>query len=282
MTEDSRKQLRHQTLEALVEAALAMDHEGDERWEIVTEIHSRGTRDTLEILLKLASRPDGDAKLLACDSLSQLGYPQRDEDGHFPFSKETVPVFLSLLKSSDDRLVSGATTALGHEGLDGLVHEVQPLVDHPSSRVRFSLAFTLGGRYDNASVDMLVVLSSDRDNDVRNWATFGLGTQSHRADEVVLEALRQRMYDPHEETRGEALAGLAAKGDPMGKQAVLHELESRVLATLVIQAAESYADPMFLPALTRWRSKIDEGDRKDKWFIAPLDDAINTCTRGKR
>ncbi len=54
-------------------------------------------------------------------------------------------------------------------------------------------------------------MTADADADVRNWATFGLGSLSEANTKEIRAALWARVDDPHDETRGEALLGLARR-----------------------------------------------------------------------
>ncbi len=63
------------------------------------------------------------------------------------------------------------------------------------------------------AVAALRELSADEDEDVRNWATFGIGRMHEGDDPATREALIARVEDPHDETRGEAIWGLAFRHD---------------------------------------------------------------------
>jgi len=70
-----------------------------------------------------------------------------------------------------------------------------------------------------------VELSGDPAPRVRDWATFGLGSQIDRDDTQVRDALMARLEDPDEDTRVEALRGLAARGDERAIPPLLVELD---------------------------------------------------------
>jgi HEAT repeat protein len=77
----------------------------------------------------------------------------------------------------------------------------------------------------------------DPDSDVRDWATFGLGTQSDADSEVIREALFERLADTDEDTRAEAAVGLAKRKDVRVLPVVLEELGRDVYGVLYEEAA---------------------------------------------
>ena len=49
---------------------------------------------------------------------------------------------------------------------------------------------------------------------MRDWATFALGTLAEADSRQLRDALAARLDDPDEDTRLEAVHGLAVRGDP--------------------------------------------------------------------
>jgi HEAT repeat protein len=88
------------------------------------------------------------------------------------------------------------------------------LRDHPDAAVREAVAFALGGRSGDDVLAALIALSADDAVDVRDWATFALGTLAEDDGEPLRDALAARLEDPDEDTRLEAVHGLALRGDP--------------------------------------------------------------------
>ncbi|MEU7873850.1 HEAT repeat domain-containing protein [Dactylosporangium sp. NPDC049140] len=106
-----------------------------------------------------------------------------------------------------------------------------PLARHPDPGVRRAVAqalpSVLGEAPPDDTVHALILLSADRDADVRDWACFALGTQLSEVDSAtVRDALAARLDDPHDDTRCEALLGLARRRDAQVLP-VLHERLAR-------------------------------------------------------
>ena len=90
------------------------------------------------------------------------------------------------------------------------------LRDSADAEVRLAVAHGLGLHAGVAGVATLMLLMGDVDDDVRDWATFGLGEMAEVDTEAVREALRARLADPVVAVRLEAIWGLARRRDAEG------------------------------------------------------------------
>jgi len=66
---------------------------------------------------------------------------------------------------------------------------------------------------DAGSADALLALMQDVDEEVRHWATFGLGVLGDLNSDEIRDALSQRTTDPDSDVREESLVGLAKRKD---------------------------------------------------------------------
>ena len=105
-------------------------------------------------------------------------------------------------------------SALGRAGLPGLAPSLAPLARHPEPEVRLAVAHALGAGGDSspATVAALVILSRDRVDEVRSWATFALADGRRATAPGVPDALTARLDDTCDEVRVEAVRGLACRG----------------------------------------------------------------------
>ncbi len=151
---------------------------------------------------------------------------------------------LRLLEREREEMVLAATcTALGHHRDPRAVPPLARLRDHPAPSVRLAVAVAVGGFDAPAAIEELIDLSADADPDLRDWATFGLGSQTDANTPAVSEALARRLADEDADTKGEAILGLARRKDARVVGPLLTDLAAPHDRTLVLEAARELGDP---------------------------------------
>jgi HEAT repeat protein len=146
--------------------------------------------------------------------------------------------------------------ALHGVGLSGLAEGI-PIVlrfaAHADGGVRLDATHALyscaGEQPSRATIGALIELSADPDEHVRDWATFGLGTQVDVDDGDVRAALVARLNDPFLDAREEAAVGLARRRDPRAFEPVRELLEADEVSTVTVEAAGYLADERLLRPL---------------------------------
>lgn len=168
------------------------------------------------------------------------------------FLEESVAELIQLLAREPTLAVtSTALFALGHRGQPAAVAAALPFTTHPCEDIRYAATFALLTQEDPQAIEALIRLSRDEDDDVRNWATFGLGSQIELDTPEIRQALHDRLEEPDDEIRGEALVGLAKRKDPVALEALKRELALDDIGTLAVEAAEALGHPELLPYLER-------------------------------
>jgi HEAT repeat protein len=114
----------------------------------------------------LCSSPDPIVRAVGADILAQLGV--REGVAEYPFADESVPTLVSLLGDTEPHVTMSALYALGHLG-KGEPLQLARLANHPSEDIRCALAYALGGRTDDVSIDTEIRLSEDQDVDAQAW-----------------------------------------------------------------------------------------------------------------
>jgi hypothetical protein len=122
------------------------------------------------------------------------------------------------------------------------------------------------------------VLASHSTSDVRDWATFGLGSLLDVDGERVGRALGRRLDDPEGDAAGEALTGLARPSDRSIRAKVRALLETENVGNLIVEAAGQLADSSLVPSLERLKGSGWAKDDPRGWL---LDEALTACREGR-
>ncbi|WP_194863358.1 HEAT repeat domain-containing protein [Myxococcus sp. AB036A] len=254
--------------EELIQVALEGDEDDERAWDAIRTLHCRGTRDVLDAAIQLLGTSSAKARGRGADILGQLGA------GNPVFSGERGEALLDLLRREREPLVLlSAGVALGHMVEPRALTELIGLANHPAAEARYGAVHGLAVLDAPEAVEALIQLSADEDRDVRDWATFGLGTLQEEIDTPRLrDALAVRLGDEDPEIFGEALVGLAARKDPRAVGAVHAALCGNPVTVYALEAAASLGDPSFYPLLLAIR---DEGRSADSYFLSVLGDVIS-------
>jgi HEAT repeat protein len=237
------------TLDVLVDAALrAIDQ--DCRWDLVGSIVKECPDEVLELSLVMLRGTAERERTLAADVLGRLV-------GVEPGSCDAIRAALldALSGEEADGTTASIVAALGHMGDPSVTERVAPFSRHHCAEVRLAVAFavaTVASDSDSPAPEaraVLIRLSEDEESEVRDWATFGLGTLSAADGPDVRAALLARTEDANRNTRAEALFGLAVRHDPRAVPQLIRALQASQVGSLVVEAAAAAADPRLLPAL---------------------------------
>ena len=234
-------------LDVRLEAALGTYNE-ECRWELIDGILTECPDDVLEESMRLLHGHNERGRTLAADILGRLVGVEEGLEGQVV---EALLTALAIETATAAR--ASIVAALGHVGEPRALGRVYPLTDDPDAEVRLAVAFTVATISPQPLAPeartVLIRLSRDTDPEVRDWATFGLGTLSDADGPDVRAALLARADDAHHEARAEALFGLAVRRDPRAVPHLIRALQSPTVGGLEVDAAAAAADPRLLPAL---------------------------------
>ena len=238
------------------------DTESDARWHLIQELHRRASPDIFESAEDLSCQPDPAARMLAADILAQLGpLRYRGIEQLRPFTEASMPILRRLLEDGEAGVVAAAITAIGQHYRNALIAEVPSLATHASLNVRLSAAMNLrpghAGLENAVAIGMLIRLSEDPDEAVRDWATFSLGSQGDADTPEIRQALYRRLEDGDFDTRSEAMIALAERNDQRVVPFIAAALASELVGMLAVEAAGVIGSPDLLPALLELRSWWD-------------------------
>lgn len=226
-------------IDELFAQTLAGGYDDELPWVAVRTLHGMGSHEVLDRAAKWCASDTPLQRARGADILAQLGRTADHPGNTFP--EECFSQVLTLLQTEKETLpVLAAVHALGHIGNPLALPLVIKHRSHPHPDVRFAVACTLGNFADDArTVSTLLELMQDADEDVRDWATFGLGVQGNFDSEEIRNALCQRMSDPDKDVREEAMVSLARRKDQRVLPLLLDELNQSEISYRVKEAAEA-------------------------------------------
>ena len=260
----------------LVRRALTAKNE-DLSWKCIVVLQRRGTLEVLAAATQLCHSDKAREREVGADILGQARAPDKDS------SREALKVLHRMLRSElVPDVLDSVLVAIGHaqhaEDRRGL-RRIAAFRRHPNKNVRFGVVMALSGREDSISVRTLIELTRDPAGLVRDWSTFGVGTLIDLDTPRIRRILRERLADTDNETRCEAIMGLAKRKDRSTKGALLLELASDRVTTLAFEAAAEYGDRDMILHLQRHLRVAQAEDRGDSYWLRVLKDAVKTLRR---
>jgi HEAT repeat protein len=209
-------------------------------WKAVQKLHMFGSREVFDRAAEWCSSDNPLKRARGADVLAQLGKsPDRPEH---TFPDECFAIVSALVQKEQDPLaLMSAVYALGHLGNPLAIPLVTELHLHPSADVREAVAYALGSfANDSRASNALLALLRDVDEEVRDWATFGLGVLGDLDSREIRDALYRGMNDPSRDVREESLVGLAKRKDQRVLPVLIAELNEPEISLRVTDAAELF------------------------------------------
>ncbi len=246
-------------------------------WDNISALRSRPDNEVFKKSSELTKSKNPNERNIGIDVLSQLGMTPR------PFHKQTMKRFFELLKvETNEKVLGSLLSAIGHnnENLNkSQITLITSFKNHKSIWVKQGLVFAISGIESQQAIDTLTILSNDKTSAIRNWATFGIGTLSERDNIAIRKALFARIKDKHQETKLEAIVGLAKRKDLRVIETIKKELSKGEFGALLFEAIEELNDKQFLPLLQQnlKTAKSDKGINPE--WVKGLDNCVKNLKR---
>jgi HEAT repeat protein len=156
-------------------ATLQGEYEDDAPWSAVTELRRRNTEAVFHLAVGFCESQAPLRRARGLDVLAQLGAGLPNEDRlHFD---DAVDLAIAHLSDGDSTVVNSAAWALSHLRNDRAVKALIQVRNNTDPDVRWAVACGMAGSERPEAIETLKQLMEDANQDVRNWATFGLGSQ---------------------------------------------------------------------------------------------------------
>ena len=229
--------MTEQNVDELFARTLSGDYGDAAPQEAVSALRMIGTRQVFDIAASWCRSESPLKRARGAAVLGQLGKTWEHRTNSFPDESYSAVTDL-LARETEPQPLASAIVALGHLDNPAAVPLIAPYQGHADPRVRFGVAFALGCFPDEPeSARTLLQLMEDSDEDVRDWATFGLGVQGDSDSEEIRKALLRNVEDADEDVSEEAMCGLAKRKDVRVLPKLLHALEPPSVSVRVIEAA---------------------------------------------
>jgi HEAT repeat protein len=224
-------------IEALFGETLVGDYDADAPWAAVRELRRIASSEVFDIASNWCRSQNPLERARGADVLAQLGRTAEHPDNCF--AEESYSAVSAMIENETDVLpLISAVYALGHIYDPRAIPLIIRFAQHPEAEVRFAVACALGHfPNDDLSARPLLALTEDVDEDVRDWATFGLGVQGNLDSPEIRDALAKRLSDPFSDARQEAMAALAKRRDTRVLLPLLQALEKPLVSNCEIEAA---------------------------------------------
>jgi hypothetical protein len=253
------------------------DADNDEYWHPVWTLQYRLPQ-IIELVGELIKSGDAKSRETAATILGQNGVEEK------LVVSQCVDLLLGAIRQeSDNGVLSSIAHAMGHLHDPRCIEALLLFKQHPNADVRYAVVHGLSSYEDMRAIEALITLSADQDRDVRNWATFGIGSMIETDIPEIREALLARLAETDHEIRGEALVGLAQRGEIRIIDPLLNELKSDspdvlrkweligTAADSIIRVAKKGENQKWLPVLEKMKA-LGIGD------ALAIQEAIERCT----
>lgn len=239
-------------------------------WKYISELRKRKSKDIFEKSIELTKSEISKEKIIGINVLAQFRYPRLHQ-------KEILKTYFNLLKTEkDNKVISSILYAIGHNN-DNLTEKQIDIVcsfkNHKSVNVRHGLVSAILAIDKTKPINTLIQLTKDKDSDIRDWATFGIGTQIETDNLIIRETLWERINDSDENTRFEAIIGLAKRKDQKIKDILKNELlKIDEFGSLILEAIEELNDKEFIALIEEQikKNKVLKNVNED-WLVETLE-----------
>jgi HEAT repeat protein len=254
----SSKNSESQNIEEFITHILD-ESDKDTIWEHIMKLVKIESDDAFKHAYQLCLSQNGKERRLGVNILSKCYLSSNS------LLEEIKSLLYSMLQREEEsELIESIVYALGHRDIPQAIPVLASLKNHPVANVRYAIVMSLLAQEDDESIATLIELSTDPEEHIRDWATFGLGTQIDKDNFAIRAALLARLADEDDYTRVEALKGLVYRHDPRCLESMLIELErsltydSDYLCGDVVVAASELPHPLIYAALIELQKALPD------------------------
>lgn len=241
-------------------------------WDNISELRKRANSDVFQKCKALITSPDPKFRKIAIDIVAQLGITPR------PFIHESIKLFFDTLETeTDNDVIAALLWAISHNNdkLSALqIEKICTFKNTPEIFIKDALVSALLGVDNPLAIATLIHLSEDKSANVRNWSVFGIGSMIASDTISIRKALWNRVNDKNEDTRFEAITGLANRKDERVISLIHRELLRGDYQGLLFDAIIALGEKQFLPILKEEFDRHKTNEKINPEWIEKLTKAI--------
>lgn len=258
----------------LFEKAYKAKIDNNNYWNQIFELRKFVTAEMISKCFALINSDDLKSKEIGIDILSQLG---QDRKGFA--TKMLDKIFEIFETSTDEKLISKSLFAIGHNNKyirDKHFSVLEKFKSSNSTDIRYALTFSLLGIKRKAAIKILIELAQDKSIRIRDWATFGLGTQIETDTKEIRDILYKNSLSKNDQIRQEAIKGLANRNDERVEELILSELQKENFGTLFFDTLLNIKNSeQYLPMIIRIYEKYREDQTINPIWLSDLKKSLD-------
>ncbi len=242
-----------------------------DNYENIVELRKRGGETTFNECLKLINSNSEKNRYIGIQILSDFGQQPKK------YENKILKIFFKLLKNETNyKIISTILNGIRYH--KSVINESQIKIISKYklskySEIRIQVINCFLGLENITALDTLIYLTKDKKCQIRDWATFGIGTQIEISSESILKALWARTEDKDYVTRSEAIYGLALRNIVEVELKILEELENDNFDKLILKSINRLRVFKFLPKLKKRKAE----ERKHKIIDIELVENLEKC-----
>ena len=246
---------------------------GKTYWDNINELRLRPTISVFKKCQDLVISDIPRERMIGIDILAQLGTSPR------PFYDKTIKIYFDILEKEEDiKVLTSLLYAIGHNNDNLNYEQIKKLTAFKTNKdgsIRLGLVSSLLGLETDLAIDTLIELSNDKLSSIRNWATFGIGSQIVTDSDKIRKALWSRINDKDQDIKYEAIVGLAHRNEIKVKDVIKYELKNGEFGTLLFEAIELLNCIEFIPLLKNNLISTKSDSKVNPCWLKELETLIN-------
>lgn len=243
-------------------------------WNTIFELRKFVDDQMVEKCFELINSNDEKSKIVAIDVLSQLGVKRNK------FAKILIKNLFEFLEESvNEKLITSSLIAIGHNNkflTKKHINFLEKFKNNKSKEIRYALVFSILTLENETATNILIKLSNDKSPRIRDWALFGLGTQIETDNHEIRKTLYKHCFDKDDQSKQEAIKGLANRNDERVYEIILNELQTENFGSLLFETIMQIKNgEKFLPELRKILKNCKKDNKVNDHWISDLKNCIN-------